>query len=378
MKRFINFGSIDQFRTIVKNVQWQAQFTGNLDEDGTPIMDRSAKAPKVIAVGTEKIHGSNMAVCYSNPDGFWAQSRKNIITPEKDNAGCAFAVEANKEAWMSIINSLAKEYDIDLDQNIVSVYAEWCGGNIQKNACVSGLNKMAIIFKHFKVSPIEPQVAEDGQETAAKWYETQWTPPTQEKNFMDDFWIESPENNIYNVHNFPTLEIEVDFERPDLAQNEMIRLTEEVEKNSGVAKVLDNEGAIGEGWVWSFIDDRGNRQVWKTKGEEHAKSSGSKVKTLKPVDSVKEQAKVDFVNNHAVKEFRLQQAWQECFGIENEKMEPTVKATGDFLRFVINDVIKEESDIMNEVGLEPKEVNSMISKVARGWFMSKLDNECGL
>ena len=51
-----------------------------------------------------------------------------------------------------------------------------------------------------------------------------------------------------------------------------------------------------------------------------------------------------------------------------------MKETGTFLRFVINDVIKEESDIMYEKGLEPKDVNSMISKIARTWFIEQLNS----
>jgi hypothetical protein len=50
-----------------------------------------------------------------------------------------------------------------------------------------------------------------------------------------------------------------------------------------------------------------------------------------------------------------------------------MKFTGDFLRAVINDVIKEELDIMAEKGLEPKEVNKHISAIARKWFMTEMD-----
>ena len=80
---------------------------------------------------------------------------------------------------------------------------------------------------------------------------------------------------IWFVEQFPTVSLEVDFERPDLAQNEMIKLTEEVEKNSGIAKFFDKPDNSGEGWVWTFIDDRGNRQVWKTKGEDHVSGKGT-------------------------------------------------------------------------------------------------------
>jgi len=51
---------------------------------------------------------------------------------------------------------------------------------------------------------------------------------------------------------------------------------------------------------------------------------------------------------------------------------------GDFLRLVIKDVMKEESGIMQEEELTPKNVNSMISRVARNWFVAKLDEDAGL
>ena len=115
------------------------------------------------------VHNSNGSVCYSHPDGMWIQSRKNIITAEKDNAGCAFAQMANEDEWMEIINSLADEHGINLMKYIITVYFEWSGGSIQKNSACTGVDKRAIIFQYFKVSPIEPQLVNDGTEQAAKW-----------------------------------------------------------------------------------------------------------------------------------------------------------------------------------------------------------------
>ncbi len=43
---------------------------------------------------------------------------------------------------------------------------------------------------------------------------------------------------------------------------------------------------------------------------------------------------------------------------------------GDFLRWLIGDITKEEMDVMVENGLEPKDVNKYISTKARVWFMS--------
>lgn len=68
MKRFIGFGSIEQMRTIVKNVKHSASYQGQ-DENGEPIYDRTAKAPTLDFVMTEKIHGcfeKNSLVTLSN------------------------------------------------------------------------------------------------------------------------------------------------------------------------------------------------------------------------------------------------------------------------------------------------------------------------
>lgn len=368
MKRFISFGSIDQFRTIIKNVQHTACYIGYDKELQRPQLNKDAKMPKVVATASEKIHGTNAAVCYSNPDGFWVQSRKNIINTEKDNAGCAFATMQNKKEWMSIINKLASEYEISLDNNIISIYFEWAGGNIQKNSALSGLDKKAVIFQYFKVSPIEPKLDKEGQEEFAYWLET----CTEREGIggTEIRWLEHSDVNIHNIMNYLVWEFEINFEEPLMSQNEMIKLVKEtIEPCSPMGKEMGKNGNIGEGIVVTFMY-KNSMHRFKVKGDKH---SSSKVKTLKPVDEVKEQAKIDFVNNHACKSWRFEQAWQSIFGIENEKMEPTTEATGDFLKAVIKDTMKEESDILAEMGLEPKEVNGNISKVARRWFMDELD-----
>ena len=364
MKRFITFGSIGQFRNIVKNVQRKSQFVSYNDETKEVIVNKEAKMPVISIFGTEKIHGTNAAVCYSESDGFWVQSRKNIITPEKDNAGCAFQAYANEQQWFEIIIALSEEYKINLSENIISVYFEWSGGNIQKKSALTGLDKRAMIFQYFKVSPIKPQLEDDGTEKSAVWLET--------KLSDDKIWIDSVENNIFNIMNFDTVELEIDFDRPDIAQNKMIEMVEELEKNSPVGQSFGINGNVGEGYVFTF-EYKGDIYRFKVKGEEHSKGSG-KVKTLKPVDEEKENRKREFVNKHACTESRLEQMFTEIVhSVHNgDESLMEMKNMGDFLRLVVNDVIKEEMNILVSMQLEPKEVNSHISKVAREFFKSKL------
>jgi hypothetical protein len=53
--------------------------------------------------------------------------------------------------------------------------------------------------------------------------------------------------------NFETWNIEIDFDRPDIAQNELVELVEKViEPNSPLGQTFGKEGNIGEGVVVTF------------------------------------------------------------------------------------------------------------------------------
>lgn len=339
MKRFIDYGKIHQFRQIIKDVAYLAY------EDALP---------ELSFTGTEKIHGTNAGVCYSEADGFWVQSRKNIITPEKDNNACAFHVEANKTSWMNLIMQLAEAHNINLTTHIISLYFEWAGGNIQKVSALTGLPKQAILFNHFKVSEIEPVLNKDKEDI---------TPYT----WMSTNNIEDIEADIRNISNFPTQTISINFNEPLLKQSFLISLIDSLEENSLVGAALGIKGNVGEGYVFTaYYKNQFLR--FKVKGEKHAASSG-KVKTLSPVDQASEQKKVDFVNNVGCISWRLEQMLTE---IQKEHSEITIKQTGDFIRKVIKDIIEEESDIMQELGIEPKSINSMVSRVAKNYFMERL------
>jgi hypothetical protein len=224
------------------------------------------------------VHNSNASVCYSEPDGCWVQSRKNIITPEKDNAACAFSVMSNEDAWMDIINTLANEYSINLDKHIISVFFEWSGGNIQKNSALTGLDKRAMIFQYFKVSPIEPILKNDGTEDSAYWLPSCISNPhINEQGIGVDGkkYISNDEKNIYNIMNFPHEVFTIDFERPDLAQNELIKKVEEIEKSSKVGQAFGINSNIGEGFVLQAMTEKNGLLRFKVKGNLHNTGKGT-------------------------------------------------------------------------------------------------------
>jgi hypothetical protein len=100
---------------------------------------------------------------------------------------------------------------------------------------------------------------------------------------------------------------------------------------------------------------------FKVKGEKH---SSSKVKTLAAVDVEKLNSITEFID-YAVTDSRFNQALDITYP-NNEPID--VKKMGDLIRWVVNDVIKEESDTLSKNGLEPKDVNKYLSAKVREMF----------
>lgn len=302
------------------------------------------------------VHNSNAAVSCNNVAGMWAQSRENIITPEKDNQGAAWFTQANKEVFQRMFEEISEKENVDLDTNTITIYSEWAGNGIQKGVAVNGIPKSMFIFG-VKISPftsVDENV--DNGDVNNKAPKAYW---------VDYSYLKAPEAKIYNIDDFGTFEIDIDFNRPDLAQNKIIEMTMEVERECPVGKAFGISG-IGEGIVFS-ADVNGDVYRFKSKGELH---SSSKVKTLASVDVEKVNSIMEFVD-YAVTENRVEQAIGIVFP-NNEPLE--MKKVGEVLRWVINDVMKEETDTMIKNGIEPKEVNKYLSAKAKELFVKKLQN----
>lgn len=342
MKKHISYPSIEQFRNVIANVNRRYDFVG-LDENGDAIYDGTRTKPTLTFKGTVKLHGTNAGVSF-NESGYWIQSRENIITPEKDNAGFAFFVESNKEVFKKFVDQINSANFFDLHNNTVTIYGEWAGGNIQKGVGICNLPKSFFIFG-IKVTP--HTTSEEEQKAKPAF----WIP---------SHYLKSPENNIYNIEDFQTWEIDIDFNKPETVQNKLSELTLAVEAECPVAKAFGFSG-IGEGIVWSCNVD-GVVHRFKVKGEKH---SSSKVKTLAAVDVEKVASIREFVD-YAVTESRFNQGIEKVFP-NNEPVD--IKKLGALMKWITDDVTKEEMDTMKANNLEPKDVNKYISTKVREMFM---------
>lgn len=191
----------------------------------------------------------------------------------------------------------------------------------------------------------------------AEWFPTK----------LNGDWIRDNENDIFHINDFPTYEVEIDFEEPLMSQNAIIELvTGTIEPGSPVGKQFGLD-TIGEGIVASFFRD-GVLHQFKVKGEKH---SGSKVKTLKPVDNVKLQ-KIQEVAQLCTPAWRLEQ----MFDLANDTLNgniPDITNMGKYMKLINNDIIKEELDVIADAGLIPKEIFKSVSTIARGFYGEKLD-----
>lgn len=337
MKKHINYPKIQQFRNVVTDINHHISFTG-LDGDGNPVYDHTIEKPTVTFTGTVKLHDTNASVCFNVERGFWAQSRNSIITPEKDNAGFAFFTEAHREEFMFLFEKIIDE-DQDIDKYCtVSIYGEWAGKGIQKGVGISELDKAFYIFG-VKISKLED---ED--------HNSYW---------IDSSSLRCEEKRIYNIEDFKTFSVDVDFNMPQLSQNKFIEITEEIEKECPVAKKLGVKEGLGEGVVWT-ASYKDNNYRFKVKGEKH---SVTKVKTLASVDVEKLNSIQEFVS-YAVTKNRFDQAIENVF----DKGELDIRKMGNLIRWVVNDITSEELDTMSKNNLEPKDVNKYISNKTRQMF----------
>lgn len=266
------------------------------------------------------------------------QSRENIITPIKDNAGFAFFVESNKEAFLKIVQEINKNLFLDLSKNTICIYGEWAGRGIQKIVAISEIDKSFFIF---------------GIKIATEDEKNYWINCSKFKDVS---------NRIYNINDFKTYTVTIDFNKPELSQNEILEITNRIEEECPVAKHFGISG-IGEGVVWTS-DDFLYR--FKVKGEKHSKS---KVKTLKAVDDL-EITKFIELSETLTSSWRLEQGLNEVFNLTNGGI-LDIKQIGIYLKWIISDILKEEMLVLKENDVEIKSLSKYINDISKKYFLQE-------
>lgn len=318
----IKYPSIEQFRHIVRTVQLQHDYQGK-DDAGEPIYQHTSPYHVLTLTGTVKLHGTNAGIVRYKDGTVEFQSRERVLTLQHDNA-----------QFMSTMSGKQLDFlfeGIDFNESI-AVYGEWCGQGIQTGVAVSQLPRMFVIFG-WKV---------DGQ-------------------WKHDILKSDHSQQIYDIREFETYSVDVDFNQPEYAQAKIVEMTLAVEAQCPVGKYFGVEG-IGEGIVFSTIYN-GDVLRFKSKGEKH---SASKVRTIAAVN-VEELESLNAFVDYAVTETRLKQGLEQL----TEMGKPLDKtSTGDFIRWVIGDIVKEETDTITQNNFDVGKINPLVSKKAKDWFFA--------
>ena len=365
-KPHIPFPSIDQFCNVITRVKRHKGADGVL-------------LPTMKFQGTVKLHGTNASVCYNNERGLWFQSRNTIITPESDNYGFARWANGLPSIWMQMVEELGAANEVSLDEGTITIFGEWCGKGIQKGVAISELDHMFVIFGacytpfvgSAKADPLVALQAScaQGNETSAAGAPSESTEGHSDeeeeldrKQWLDYSYLKAPEARVFNILDFPTFEIMIDFNQPKLVQNYLGELTNAVEAECPVGKHFGVSG-IGEGIVWCTPDSI-HPYRFKVKGKKH---SVSKVKTIANVDVEKIAGAVAFADYAATPQ-RFAQALNEV--VKGQPLE--MRQLGDVIRWVVGDITKEEGDALEQNGLVVKDVNKYISDRVKNMFIEEM------
>lgn len=320
MRDVIKFGSIGQFRNFIKTMQYLGWRKINL-------------------IGTVKIHGTNSSVGLDLKDNsLFYQSRNRVLSLDDDNYDFAKYIEDNKSEFLKIFDEIKNKINTEKYDSII-IYGELAGKGIQNKVAVSQIDRF---FAPFSIVGVN-------------------------KDTVDELDVKLSINEsirFYPVETFGIYNVQLDLDNVHLAQQEIKDLTISVENECPVGKYFGVSGT-GKGIVFT---DETKQYSFKSKGEKH---SVSKVKVIANVDIEKINKIKDFVD-YSVTENRLNQ------GIEYLKemnKELDISSMGDFLRWLANDVLKEEQDVVSENGLDNdlKAIMKFVSSKGRKWFMDKID-----
>jgi len=331
MEVFNKYTSIQNYKAAEKD------FLKNL---GRGSLDK----PTVKLKGTVKVHGTNAGINIKK-NSVTAQSRNRSISIDDDNAGFASFVEENKDKFASLSGNICED-------ETLTIFGEWCGGNIQKCVGVTGMPKSFIVFG--------VQIFNDNEE-----------------GFIDcdiDHVINDLKNdidNLYSILDFKTFEYTLDMNSQE-SIDWISELTLTVEKECPVAKVLNPDGnLVGEGVVWEGVFNNCVLR-FKHKGEKHRRGSGSKKLKVSNNFTDEQMQAIAIFSSIAMTKDRLLQGKEYISEMFGEAENP--KHTGDFIKWFMKDILKECAieieSLEKDHGVTFKMVQGDIAKTARNFYLN--------
>jgi hypothetical protein len=280
-----------------------------------------------------KLDGKNAAIqIRDNEVGY--QSRNRMLTPDSDNAGFAAWASQYEEQWRSCGNAF--------DNETVIIYGEWFGDRMTKNVACSRVEG-----KHFAVFAVQLFTASSSVR------------------------LVYPGSIAARLPSIPNLHVLPIFGRYTIDENNLTEIASLIEKqvedidkcDPWVQSTFGIEGP-GEGLVFYPTSHYDPRLLFKVKGKAHRVNKVRKVMDVNPEELATVEAFVDAFLTPA----RLAQALAEL-----EAGSPlTVRDTGEFVQWVLQDIKKESTLEVKANGLSWNKLAKAIAPRAVTFFHSVL------
>jgi len=311
--------------------------------------DESLPLPTIKFKGSVKLHGTNTAIIFATGKmGVYFQSRERVLSHGDDQNG--FWTTLSKIPYSTLINALPVQLREEWDQTLapIKVYGEWCGKGVMKAAdtAVAQLDKLFVAF---------------AIQVGNRWC-----------SWEDVALFSLPQFRIFNIYQFAKpFDVEINFndlrnpesEAAVKVVNDLTSRTLQIEEECPFSKGLGAVGT-GEGIVWhsDVLDADGNPLMFKTKGAKHKNIKEKQIVQLTPDQA---SSLTELISN-VVTEQRLEQGFARLG--EN----PSKKQTPEFMKWVENDIKRENADTLAASGLDMKDITSAIQKASREWFLGKV------
>lgn len=344
----IKYGSIQKYRDAVYRVNHVCRFTGKCDENNQPIYDNSKSLDTINFRAYPKVDGTNGSVVFDAwLNKIQIQSRNNVLSEEKDNYG--FYKWIHDKSRIDILKEYVREalenFPLDSDDRVV-IYGEYCGKGIRPDVAIGQLPKMFI--------PFQIKILTNQYDPVSGLGQVLINPQNMPK-------LENHDANLFSINIFDTQELEIDFNESTKYPDILNEIAKKTVTECDIAKHFGVTG-LGEGYVFYSMDPYFSDLMFKVKNEKFEVNYSPKIKqNAVEIDITAEKEFVEFV----VTEARLKQ------GIEfiREKHNSLHgKFTYDFMQWVTDDVLKEESDIIQKNNLDKKVILKLINQKAAKFF----------
>jgi len=299
-------------------------------------------------IGTVKLHGTHADMVIDAKDAIRLQSRNQTdLRPEKDNEGFATFAEPLKQDILALKNAYISRYralnpSTRLEPTCPVVIAgEFCGGKIQKKVALLQLKKQFVI------------VSVNVNNT--------WLPD----NEYGDIHNESI--GIYNISRAGFFHKTLQLQNPAESEAEINTLVKQVEQECPYVRTFGVSG-IGEGIVWKPRTYFSNPELWfKSKGEMLAVASKPRL----PASASDNDGRVKSFAEAIVTENRMEQG---CAYLKEMGVARDMKGLGRFLKWVVEDCLREEKRDMEEADIKEQNLKPAIVDIARLWYKTKVES----